>query len=69
MNHYEKFNVLTDCQHGFRKLRSCASQLINTTNDILNSMANKKVDAILLDFLKEFDKVHHKNLLLKLNHL
>ena len=34
-----------------------------------NELENKKqVDAILLDFSKAFDKVHHKNLLLKLNH-
>ena len=68
MNHFEKINVLIDWQHGFRKLRSCESQLINTTNDILNSMVKQKSRCNRIRISKAFDKVHHKNLHLKLNH-
>ena len=70
INFLEKFNVLDDAQHGFRKKRSCISQLIVTLNDFANCLKNKEqIDAILLDFSKAFDKVDHNGLLLKLEHL
>ena len=69
MDHLEKYNVLTNIQHGFRHKRSCESQLLTATNDFMNCFDNKgHIDAILLDFSKAFDKVNHKNLLIKLNH-
>ena len=69
MKHFDLFNVLNDCQHGFRKFRSCESQLISTTKDFIDSLEdNVQTDAILLDFSKAFDKVHHSSLLLKLDH-
>ena len=34
----EKYNILTDCQHGFRQGRSYETQLVTTLEDIaLNS--------------------------------
>ena len=70
INFLEKFNVLDDAQHGFRKKRSCISQLIVTLNDFANCLKNKEqIDAILLDFSKAFDKEDHNGLLLKLEHL
>ena len=42
-----------NAQHGFRKRRSCISQLINTLDDSANCLKNhQQVDAILLDFSK-----------------
>ena len=53
--------------HGFRKRRSCDTQLIVTINNLAKSLdKSEQIDAILLDFSKAFDKVAHSRLLLKL---
>ncbi|KAL8617025.1 hypothetical protein ACOMHN_014196 [Nucella lapillus] len=39
MTHYDQHGILTDCQHGFRKKRSCETQLLATIHDITKSMA------------------------------
>ena len=61
-------NCLLSCnQHGFRKGRSCLTQLINHIDQILqNFLENKDTDSIYLDFAKAFDKVDHALLLSKL---
>ncbi|KAK3870886.1 hypothetical protein Pcinc_023912 [Petrolisthes cinctipes] len=69
MDHFDRQNILTDNQHGFRPKRSCETQLLVTTHDILQSLNDTKirqVDAIVLDFAKAFDKVPHQRLLHKL---
>ncbi|XP_062578982.1 uncharacterized protein LOC134240892 [Saccostrea cucullata] len=69
MNFFEHHSILTDYQHGFRKKRSCESQLITTIQDLALSIENNtQVDAVLLDFSKVFDKVPHERLLAKLDH-
>ena len=68
MDHFDKFQIIDDAQHGFRQKRSCESQLITTLRDFSNCLNNKEqIDAILLDFSKAFDKVDHQQLLLKLH--
>ena len=69
MDHLDTHNLLTDCQFGFRKRRSCESQLLLTVHDLATGLRDKQqIDAILLDFSKAFDRVPHERLLLKLNH-
>ncbi|MEW8489873.1 MAG: reverse transcriptase family protein, partial [Candidatus Thiodiazotropha endolucinida] len=61
--------ILSDQQHGFRKRRSCESQLILTIQDLAQGLEEgEQIDAVLLDFSKTFDKVPHQRLLLKLHH-
>ena len=67
MKHFEHYNILTDCQHGFRSKRSTELQLILTIHDIASSLQqNKSIHAAVLDFSKAFDKVPHRRLLMKL---
>ena len=55
-------------QHGFRKKRSCVSQLTLAIQDLARGIDNREqLDVILLDFAKAFDKVPHGRLLHKLN--
>ena len=69
MSHLDTQQILNDAQHGFRKSRSCESQLIQTVQDLANSLnEGEQIDAILLDFSKPFDKVPHQRLLGKLQH-
>ena len=66
MKHMDAHQILTDQQHGFRKKRSCESQLILTLQDLASAMEeNELSDAILLDFS---DKVSHQRLAIKLDH-
>ena len=69
MNFFENNQILFDQQHGFRKHRSCESQLLITVQDLASGLDNsQQIDAILLDFSKAFDKVPHQRLLIKLEH-
>ena len=62
-------NILTDQQHGFRRNRSCESQLILTSHDFAMSLDKKQqTDVIIMDFSKAFDVVPHNRLMLKLDH-
>jgi hypothetical protein len=58
--------ILSSNQHGFRKGRSCLTQLLNHYDNILKNLNNgSETDVIYLDFAKAFDKVDHKLLLKK----
>ena len=69
IRHLDRHNILSDAQHGFRKRRSCESQLITTINDLAKGLEDTtQIDVILLDYEKAFDKVSHRHLLEKLRH-
>ena len=64
VSHLDKYNALCPHQHGFRKNRSCETQLIGLIDELSKGLDNNdQIDTILLDFLKAFDKVHHLSLL------
>ena len=53
MSHFDRWNIQCDSQHGFRKCRSCDTQLIETVNDIARHLSDgNQVNMILLDFEK-----------------
>ena len=65
--HMEHLNLYARCQHGFRKNRSCITQLLQVLNDFSNYIdQGTPFDAIYLDFRKAFDTVPHQRLLTKL---
>ena len=69
IHHLIHHDILSENQHGFRKRRSCETQLILTIQDLARGLEDKgQYDVILLDFAKAFDKVSHKRLLLKAKH-
>ena len=71
MRHFESYNILTNYQHGFRKARSCESQLFITLDDLTHNLDDGlQTDLILLDFSnsKAFDKMPHLRLLFKLKY-
>ena len=68
MQHFDKYSVLSDKQHGFRTKHSCESQLLLTVNDLTSSLNSKsQTDMVIMDFSKAFDTVPHNRLLLKLD--
>ena len=63
----EANNMLSKCQHGFRKHRSCVTKLLEVLNDLTKLHENNEsIDIIYLDFAKAFDTVPHLRLLEKL---
>ena len=53
MTHLEENNLLSDNQHGFRKKRSCGSQLILLVDELAKNMSKgKETDVAILDFSK-----------------
>ena len=69
MSHYDRWNILCDSQHGFRKRHSYETQLIETIDEVARHLSDgNQVGVILLDFKKAFNKVPHSRLLYKLDH-
>jgi hypothetical protein len=68
MAHLNKNNLLYDSQHGFRSKRSCETQLLEFSADVLENLQDRKqCDTVIMDFSKAFDKVSHDRLLYKLD--
>ena len=68
-NHLEVNSILCDAQHGFRKNRSCETQLIITINEIASRLnLGEQVDILSLDYSKAFDRVPHERLFRKLSY-
>ena len=69
MQHAEANNILYPLQHGFRKGRSCETQLIEFVDDISkNLQEGHQSDILIMDFAKAFDKVNHSLLTHKLEY-
>jgi ribonucleases P/MRP protein subunit RPP40 len=67
LNHLEIFSLIRDSQHGFRKGRSCLTNLLEFMEVVTNELDDgKPVDVIFLDFAKAFDKVPYERLFRKL---
>ena len=57
-DHIEGNNLINSSQHGFRKSRSCLTQLLSHYDSILKSLEAGAVhDVVYLDFEKAFDSV------------
>ncbi|KAK3881506.1 hypothetical protein Pcinc_014051 [Petrolisthes cinctipes] len=70
MNFLEHNTLMNRGQHGFRRGRSCLSQLLEHHTHLLESIeAGLNSDVIYLDFEKAFDKVDHGVLLHKMRNL
>ena len=58
---------LSHNQHGFRKSRSCVTQLLDFVHSIAETLDNGgQTDVLYLDMAKAFDKVSHEKLIYKL---
>ena len=67
-NYLYGYNILGDSLHGFRKGRSCLTNLLDFFEAATSTMDNcTAYDMVYLDFQKAFDRVPHKRLILKLN--
>jgi hypothetical protein len=65
--HFTDNKLYTDCQHGFRKKRSCVTQLLQVMEDFTSLVdQSHDIDVVYCDFRKAFDSVPHERLLVKL---
>ncbi len=70
MSFYEKHNILSQFQYGFRSKHSCETQLISFSQEVYDNLEQgQQTDIIVMDFSKAFDKVDHHKLLMKLHRL
>ena len=67
VNYFQDNELYTNCQHGFRKKRSCMTQLLLTMEDFTTYFEQSdSFDVVYLDFRKAFDTVPHCRLIEKL---
>ena len=67
VKHLEDNSLIHDFQHGFRKGRSCLTNLLTFLDKVTGCVdTGDSVGMIFLDFAKAFDKVPHIRLAAKL---
>lgn len=67
VNFFEKHKVIRNTQHGFRKGKSCLTNLLVFLDRLTRYMdEGASMDVIFLDLAKAFDKVPHRRLIQKL---
>ena len=67
VQHLDKYDLIQNTQHGFRKGYSCTSNLLVFLKSVTTDIdAGRNVDTVYLDLAKAFDKVPHQRLLIKL---
>ena len=65
--HADRMEILSKDQHGFRKHRSTASNLLTHYDKIVENLERgETVDVILLDMSRAFDRVSHYKLIKRL---
>jgi len=69
MAHFDEHNILTGSQHGFKRRRSCETQLLTLIEELMSGIDRENQhDLAVLDFSKAFDRVPHARLPTKLDH-
>ena len=69
IRHLNNCKILSDAQNGFRKQRSCETQLILTIDDLAKGVDDRaQLDMFLFDYEQAFDKVSHRHLMKKPEH-
>ena len=67
VSHLEKLHLLYESQHGFRRGRSCLTNLLTFLEKVTKAIDDGlSVDVVYLDLAKAFDKVPHERLIRKL---
>ena len=65
--HFVKFNIVRDTQHGFQSGKSCFTNLLIFLEEITKLLDEGiPVDVLYMDFKKAFDSVPHQRLLKKI---
>ena len=64
MRHIEQYKILNVEHNGFRRGRSCETQLALSVNDFAKVLDRQsQADVVVMDFSKAFDIVPHHRLL------
>ena len=70
VEYLDRENLINDSQHGFRKGRSCLTNLLDFFEEITRKIdEGNSVDLVYLDFAKAFDTVPYNRLFVKLESL
>ena len=66
LDHLQRYNLISDMQHGFLPGRSCYTNLLLFMDSLTRTQDDGLISDAIFDFAKAFDKVPHKPLLHKL---